>query len=71
MNIVLVDNFVEGGWLGGVIDVVIEKMGGDGVYYIMDGEGGYEGKILMLSKIEINCMRVEEVGMWVLVYLMG
>lgn len=70
-NTALADNSAEGGWLGGAIDVAIEKMGGDGVYYTTDGEGGYEGKILMPSKTETNRTRVEEAGMWALVYLTG
>ncbi|OXG92636.1 hypothetical protein C349_00502 [Cryptococcus neoformans var. grubii Br795] len=70
-NTVLADNSAEGGWLGGAIDVAVEKMGGDGVYYTTDGEGGYEGKILMSSKTEANRTRVEEAGVWGLVYLTG
>lgn len=70
-NTALADNSAEGGWLGGALDVAIENMGGDGVYNTTDGEGGYKGKMLMSSKTETNRTRVEEAGVWGLVYLTG
>lgn len=70
-NTALADNSAEGGWLGGALDVAIENMGGDGVYYTTDREGGFKEKMLMSSKTETNRTRVEEAGVWGLVYLTG
>lgn len=70
-NTALADNSAEGGWLGDALDVAIENMGGDGVYNTTDGEGGHKGKILISSKTETNRTRVEEAGVWRLVYLTG